>query len=85
MCGFWLIDSPPYRALEFIPGDYVSKDPFCQELLEGEKPAIGELLPESALTEVRRILDTLLDSVRDRVVGDALGQGRPVEEPGGAR
>ncbi|MCL7959712.1 MAG: DUF445 family protein [marine benthic group bacterium] len=39
-----------------------------QELLEGEKPAIGELLPESALVEVRRILDTLLDSVRDRVV-----------------
>jgi uncharacterized membrane protein YheB (UPF0754 family) len=39
-----------------------------QELLEGEKPAIGDLLPESALTEVRRILDTLLDSVRDRVV-----------------
>lgn len=39
-----------------------------QELFEGEKPAIGELLPESALDEVRRILDTLLDSVRDRVV-----------------
>ena len=39
-----------------------------QELLEGEKPALGELLPESALDEVRRILDTLLDSVRDRVV-----------------
>jgi len=39
-----------------------------QELFEGEKPAIGDLLPESALEEVRRILDTLLDSVRDRVV-----------------
>ena len=39
-----------------------------QELFEGEKPAIGDLLPESAVTEVRRILDTLLDSVRDRVV-----------------
>ncbi|MDP2469378.1 MAG: DUF445 family protein [Candidatus Palauibacterales bacterium] len=39
-----------------------------QELFEGEKPAIADLLPESALGEVRRILDTLLDSVRDRVV-----------------
>jgi uncharacterized membrane protein YheB (UPF0754 family) len=39
-----------------------------QGLLEGEKPAIGELLPESAVSEVRRILDSLLDSVRDRVV-----------------
>ena len=39
-----------------------------QEMFEGEKPAIGEILPESALSEVRRILDTLLDSVRDRVV-----------------
>ncbi len=42
-----------------------------QDLLEGEKPAIGELLPESALTEVRRILEMLLDSAHDRVV-DAL-------------
>jgi len=39
-----------------------------QELLEGEKPAIGDLLPESALAEVKRILEALLDSVRDRVV-----------------
>ncbi|MBT8477445.1 MAG: DUF445 family protein [Gemmatimonadetes bacterium] len=39
-----------------------------QELFEGEKPAVADLLPESALIEVRRILDTLLDSVRDRVV-----------------
>ncbi len=42
-----------------------------QDLLEGDKPAIGELLPESALTEVRRILEMLLDSAHDRVV-DAL-------------
>jgi uncharacterized membrane protein YheB (UPF0754 family) len=39
-----------------------------QELLAGEKPSIAELLPESALVEVRRILDTLLESVRNRVV-----------------
>ena len=38
------------------------------ELLDGEKPSISELLPESALSEVRRILEMLLDSVRDRVV-----------------
>ncbi|MEE9470714.1 MAG: DUF445 family protein, partial [Gemmatimonadota bacterium] len=42
-----------------------------QDLLEGDKPAIGELLPESALTEVRRIIEMLLDSAHDRVV-DAL-------------
>lgn len=46
----------------------VQLEGLVQELLEGEKPAIGDLLPESALAEVRRILDTLLDSVRDRVV-----------------
>ena len=37
------------------------------ELLEGEKPALSELLPESALLELRRILEMLLDSVN---IGD---------------
>lgn len=34
MCGFWLIDAPPYRAFEFAPDNYADSDPFCQELLE---------------------------------------------------
>ena len=38
------------------------------ELLDGEKPSLSELLPESALFELRRILEMLLDSVRDRVI-----------------
>ena len=38
------------------------------ELLDGEKPALSELLPESAVLELRRILEMLLDSVRDRVI-----------------
>jgi uncharacterized membrane protein YheB (UPF0754 family) len=37
-------------------------------LMEGDKPAVAELLPEAALTEVRRILETLLDAVHGRVV-----------------
>lgn len=41
------------------------------ELLEGEKPALSDLLPESALLELRRILEMLLDSVRDRVIANA--------------
>jgi len=40
------------------------------ELLEGEKPSLSELLPESALLELRRILEMLLDSVRDRVIAN---------------
>jgi len=40
------------------------------ELLEGEKPALAELLPESALAELRRILEMLLDSVRDRMIAN---------------
>lgn len=37
-------------------------------LLEGEKPALAELLPESALDEIRRVLETLLDAIHERVV-----------------
>ena len=40
------------------------------ELLEGEKPALSDLLPESALLELRRILEMLLDNVRDRVIAN---------------
>ena len=43
-----------------------------QGLLEGEKPALAELLPEPALQEARRILETLLDAVQERIVA-ALG------------
>jgi uncharacterized membrane protein YheB (UPF0754 family) len=39
-----------------------------QELLEGEKPALVDLLPGPALGEVRRILETLLEAVHERVV-----------------
>jgi uncharacterized membrane protein YheB (UPF0754 family) len=39
-----------------------------QQLLEGEKPALEEILPKSALGEVRRILETLLDAVHERVI-----------------
>jgi uncharacterized membrane protein YheB (UPF0754 family) len=38
-----------------------------QDLLDGEKPAITDLLPESAVAEVHRILATLLDAVHERV------------------
>lgn len=46
-------------------------DLLVQDLLAGEKPALAELLPEPVLGEVRRILETLLDTVHERVV-DAL-------------
>lgn len=40
------------------------------DLLDGDKPALNEILPESALEEVRRILEMLLDGVRDRVIAN---------------
>lgn len=40
------------------------------ELLDGEKPSLSDLLPESALLEVHRILEMLFDSVRDRVISN---------------
>lgn len=40
------------------------------ELLAGEKPSVSEMLPESALVELRRVLETVLDSVRERVLSN---------------
>ncbi len=49
------------------------------DLLEGEKPALNEILPDSALVEMRRILEMLLDGVRDRVIANVEGDDFALE------
>jgi len=38
------------------------------ELLEGEKPSVAELLPDDAVAELRRVLETVLDGVSERML-----------------
>ncbi len=48
------------------------------ELLEGEKPALGDLIPATALPEVRETLQTIAEALCDRAIGalesDAFGE-----------
>ncbi len=38
------------------------------EILEGEKPSVAELLPGGAVAEIRRVLETVLDGVAERML-----------------
>jgi hypothetical protein len=41
--GFWIIEDPPYRALEFVPDGYIDGDAVIEEVLEQNLVEFGGL------------------------------------------